>query len=323
MDIYFNENYGKLYEKMEGGSQEIFDFSCEYGSIRHQFIKRPIVDEWFDLITPYGYGGPVILETTDEERLVAAFAEAFAAYCKANKIVSEFVRFHPIVGNGLDFATIYGSEWNRHTIGTNLLAYEDPVAEEFSKSCRKSIRQALNKGVTYIVTEAPDSLDGFMEIYFDTMDRNNATEYYYFDKSYFEKCLQYFRENILLIEAIYEERTIAAGMYFVSEGTVHIHLSGTRSEFLHLSPAYILRYAAVRWAKEKGLSMIHHGGGRSAAEDDALYKFKEQFGKKTKLGFYIGKKIWNQKVYDDLCEKANADKNSSFFPLYRAVAARQ
>ena len=318
MDIYFNENYGKLYEKMENGKQEVFEFSCEHGKIRHQFIKRPIDGQWFDLITPYGYGGPVIVETTNQEALVAAFAEAFSSYCTNNKIVSEFVRFHPIVGNGPDFAAIYESEWNRHTVGTDLLSYDDPVAEEFSKSCRKSVRQALNKGVSYTVTEAPDSLDGFMEIYFDTMDRNSASEYYYFDKEYFDRCLQCFQSNILLVEAIYENRTIAAGMYFVSEGTVHIHLSGTRTEYLHLSPAYILRYAVVQWAKEKGLAMIHHGGGRSAAEDDALYKFKEQFGKKTKLDFYIGKKIWDQKAYDDLCEKVNVDKNSSFFPLYRA-----
>ena len=69
MDIYFEENYGKLYEKMEGGKQEIFTFSCEYGKVRHQFIKRTINGEWFDLITPYGYGGPVIVETTNKEAL--------------------------------------------------------------------------------------------------------------------------------------------------------------------------------------------------------------------------------------------------------------
>ena len=319
MDIYFEENYGKLYEKMENGKQEIFSFSCEHGTVRHQFIKRSIDDEWFDLITPYGYGGPVITECTDKEALVAAFSDAFSKYCQDNKIVSEFVRFHPLAENGPDFEPVYGSELVRHTVGTNLAAYSDPVAEEFSKSCRKNIRQALNKGVEYRVTEAPDSLDGFMEIYFDTMDRNEASEFYYFDKAYFRSCLEYFRKNILLVEAVYEEKTIAAGMYFVSDGTVHIHLSGTRSEYLHLSPAYILRYAVTVWAKEKGLSMIHHGGGRSNDEEDALYKFKKQFGKNTQLDFYVGRKIWNQEAYDLLCEKVNADRSSSFFPLYRSV----
>ena len=319
MDIYFEENYGKLYEKMEGGKQEIFTFSCEYGKVRHQFIKRTINGEWFDLITPYGYGGPVIEETTNKGALVAAFEKAFSQYCSENKIVSEFVRFHPIVENGPDFAPVYDSKWDRHTVGTNIKVYDDPVAEEFSKSCRKNIRQALNKGVTYTVTKAPETLDGFMEIYFDTMDRNSASDYYYFDKAYFDTCLQYFRENILLVEAVFEDKTIAAGMYFISDGTVHIHLSGTRTEYLHLSPAYILRYAVAQWAKGKGLSMIHHGGGRSNSEEDALYKFKKQFGKNTQLDFYIGRKIWNQEVYDLLCEKVNADRSSSFFPLYRSV----
>ena len=65
--------------------------------------------------------------------------------------------------------------------------------------------------------------------------------------------------------------------------------------------------------------MIHHGGGRSNDEEDALYKFKKQFGKNTQLDFYIGKKVWNREVYDRLCEKVNADRSSSFFPLYRSV----
>lgn len=322
VDIYFDPNYGKLYEEAEGGRQEIWEFSCEYGCVRHQFIKRPIGDGvWFDLITPYGYGGPIITRLNPgctNDQLVKAFGAAFLAYCQRNKIVSEFVRFHPLFDNGTVFSPVYQSENIRHTVGTNLKAYSDPVAGEFSKSCRKNIRQALNKGVTYTITEAPESLDRFIDIYYATMDRNAAGEYYYFDKVYFQNCLSFFKEHLLLIEAEYEGTAIAAGIYFAYGKSVHVHLSGTRSEYLHLSPAYILRYAVTLWAKEHGYEMIHHGGGRSNSEEDPLYRFKKQFGQNTCFDFYIGKKIWNEEVYALLCQQNNVAADSAFFPAYRS-----
>ena len=322
MGIYFDENYGKLYEKAEGGKQENWNFSCQYGSVQHQFIKRKIDDTWYDLITPYGYGGPVITQLNPgctEKQLVDAFGAAFSEYCKENSIVSEFVRFHPILENGQVFSSIYNSENDRYTIGTNLKVFDDPVASEFSKGCRKNIRRALNKGVTYRVIEAPESLDSFADIYYATMDRNAAEIYYYFDKEYFQNCLTYFRKHIVLVEAMYNDSVIAAGMYFAYGNTVHVHLSGTLSEYLHLSPAYILRYAITLWAKENGYEMIHHGGGRSNAEEDALYTFKKQFGQNTQFSFYIGKKIWNEEIYERLCEEKQVDRTSSYFPLYRSA----
>ena len=318
MDIYFDENYGKLYEAAELGKQEIFEFSCQYGAVRHQFIKRPIDERYYDLITPYGYGGPVIVSTTNKEKLVAAFEEAFCRYCADNRIVSEFVRFHPIINNGPDFATVYKSERIRHTVGTNLKDYPDPVAEEFSKSCRKNIRQAMNKGVTFRITEEPDSLDSFIKVYYDTMDRNAASEYYYFDHTYFDSCLRLFKKNIVLVEAFFDDQIIAAGLYFVYNGIVHIHLSGTYSQYLHLSPAYILRYAVTLWAKEHNCTLVHHGGGRSNSEDDPLYKFKKQFGKNTQFDFYVGKKVWDQEAYDRLCSDNNVSPDITFFPTYRS-----
>ena len=71
-------------------------------------------------------------------------------------------------------------------MGTNLKIFENPVASEFSKSCRKNIRQAINKGISYKITEQPDNLETFEKNFnYSTMDRNHATDYYYFPKEYF------------------------------------------------------------------------------------------------------------------------------------------
>lgn len=322
-DIYFDKNYGKLYEKMEHGMLRIFVHKSEYGQVSSQFIMREIPasingTQYYDLATPYGYGGPIILECNgNKEKLIKGFEKEFEDYCLEHNIVSEFIRFHPIMGNALDFKEMYEVTWDRHTAGTNLELAENPVLAEFSKSCRKNIRQAFHKGITYRITKAPDNLHNFKEIYYSTMKRNEAEAFYYFDDSYFEQCIALYREHILLVEAVYGGKVIAAGFYFVWRDMIHIHLSGTLSEYLYLSPAYILRYAVTVWGKEHGYRFIHHGGGTGRGDDNSLYRFKKQFGKNTELDFYIGKKIWNRKVYGQLCNMAGDSKNTGYFPAYR------
>jgi len=47
--------------------------------------------------------------------------------------------------------------------------------------------------------------------------------------------------------------------------------------------------------------------------------YKKKFGKNTNFDFYIGKKIWNKKLYDQFVMMSGNEetKNEDFFPLYR------
>lgn len=322
-DLYFDENYGRLYEEIENGECVIFHFRHEHGTIKHMFIKREIPlklnnHTYFDIVTPYGYGGPLIehYRAGSKEELVQAFHQAFEEYCFEQDIVSEFIRFQPVIDNALDFRNCYEVIYIRDTVGTNLKEYEDPVQSEFSKSTRKNIRKALQAGVEFRVTESPKNVREFQRIYYATMRRNKADTYYYFDDDYFTKLIDYFGENMLLVEVLFEEQVIGMGLNFVYDGIIHTHLSGTLEEFHHLSPAYILQYALVIWGKENGISLIHDGGGRTNSLQDSLYLFKKQFGKNTNFKFYIGRKIWNQAVYDALCTAAGKT-DTDYFPPYR------
>ena len=243
IDIYYEPDYGRLYEKMEKGTCQVFEYTSNLGQILHMFIKRRIDIEtgdapWFDLVTPYGYGGPIIKECPEGKQweLIKGFEAEFGEYCRENRIVSEFIRFHPILENAQDFKDVYDVSYIRNTVGTNLADFEDPFQEEFSKSTRKNIRRALRAGITYKITENPKDIKSFKEIYYATMDRNEASDYYYFDEDYFQKCLDLLGNHVLLVEAIYKGQVVAAGLYFVYNEIIHIHLSGTIDEFLHLSP---------------------------------------------------------------------------------------
>lgn len=324
-DIYFEPGYGVLYEQAEGGKALCWSYEGPEGAVDHQFILReiPVVTEdgpWFDLVTPYGYGGPVIRQLNsghEKEELVSAFERAFSRYCMEQRVVSEFVRFHPLEGNGPDFAPVYHSRCIRRTVGTNLKDFDDPAAAEFSPGCRKQIRRTLAKGVTWRVTPGPETLDSFETVYRSTMERNHAPDYYDFGCRYFSDCLARFREHILLIEAVYEGKTVAAGLYFAYGKRLHAHLSGTLTESLHLSPAHIVQYAAVLWGKAHGYELVHRGGGRTNAQEDSLYQFKKKFGQHTEFDFFVGRRVWNRAVYDRLCELTGTAGETDYFPAYR------
>lgn len=326
-DIYFEERYCKLFEEVEKGVFQIYNFHNEIGEIRHLFIKRKIPfmlagKQYFDLVTPYGYGGPQILqcEKGKEFQLVEAFEADFQQYCIDQGIVSEFIRFHPLFSNAHDFLACYEVAYLRETVGTNLKDYEQPIDQEFTKSAKKNIRQALKAGVEYRCTLNPRVLSDFKSIYYATMDRNDAEAFYYFKDDYFDNLTDLLGEHLLLIEVLYEGEVIGAALNFVYNNLAHTHLSGTLTEFNRLSPASILYYALVVWGKEHGIDCIHGGGGRTNRPDDKLYLFKKQFGVHTGFHFYIGRKIWNENIYNELCNILGAQEETDFFPAYRSVA---
>ena len=45
--------------------------------------------------------------------------------------------------------------------------------------------------------------------------------------------------------------------------------------------------------------------------------FKCKFVRNTRFEFWIGKKVWNSEVYDELCKEVGISKNEEFFPAYR------
>ena len=321
-DIYFEPNYARLYETEDNKAVE-YRFECEHGVITNLFMKRKIpVDlgdgvQYYDLVTPYGYGGPIIHSATDQKKLVEAYMKDFRQYAVRENIVAEFVRFHPILGNSEPFAEEYAVIFDRKTVGTNL-TYDDVIGVEFAKHKRKDIRRILkNPEISYVVDENPETLDDFIQIYYSTMERDEADSYYFFKPDYFRQMLENLKGHIITCKVFLGEQIIAMGVYFRYGKYLHAHLSGTLSDYLEYSPAYILKYALAIYGHDNGYEVIHYGGGTSRAEDNGLYQFKRNFGRTTSFDYYIAKKVWNDEMYRRICDAVGADIHSDFFPAYR------
>ena len=60
------------------------------GDVLYPFLVRPLEGGRCDITSAYGYGGPYGR---------GEWRQAFAAACREHGVVSEFVRFHPLLGN--------------------------------------------------------------------------------------------------------------------------------------------------------------------------------------------------------------------------------
>lgn len=325
LDIYFNSDYGELCKYIEFGECVCFECKTNNGIIRNMFIKRPVPwlvngIQYYDIVTPYGYGGPLVCEADNIDALIKDYDNQFKQFCDDNLIVCEFIRYHPILRNWEPFNSVYDNTFSRHTVGTNLMDYDDPVQSEFSKSARKELRKSERNGVTCSIHISPDDLSVFRSLYEETMDRNNADKMYYFPDEFYKLLTTKLKPYVLEVQAHLGDEIIASEIYFIQGRYMHAHLLGSNDKLLNSGGGIMLEATAARWGKENGYQFIHHGGGRTSADDDALFLYKKKFGRNTLFDFYIGKKVWNKDIYDRLVEIRKLGDpviEKEYFPAYR------
>lgn len=116
-NLFIDQDYACIDEISVDGNVEAFEFNHSTGRIKHQFFKREIpvkIDgkTYYDLTTPFHYGGPIISDCTEEDKweLVDEFQRSFQAYCEENNIISELVYFNPAFSNMVDFVCCYEME---------------------------------------------------------------------------------------------------------------------------------------------------------------------------------------------------------------------
>ncbi len=276
-------------------------------------------DVWYDLETPYGYGGFLLQGTfTDEAR--ESFEREMYAFAKREKIVSQFVRFYPVYRNDIPYAGLTDSKtrYLRDTIYIDTTDKENIMVNMDSKN-RNMVRKAVKNGVS-ICHDKGEHLDEFIQIYEATMAHDHAAAYYYFEREYYEYLIEHMGEHVEFFYSVYEGKYIGAAMFFYNGEYMHYHLSGMYAQYRSTAATNLLLYEAALWAHEQGIRLIHLGGGMEA--EDSLFGFKKQFNKKGRLPFYVGRTIFDEQSYRELLrlrkEKDNSfDTENGFMIQYR------
>lgn len=328
-DVYYFSGYVKAFQLHGGGEPLLFYYNDSNVKAINVVMKRDIAKDpifqgrlslntYFDLATPYGYGGFLIEGEKKKEYLNHIFCK-YDLYCRNNGIISEFVRFHPVLNNNTGLETVYDVLTTGKTVSIELKS-EDYIWNNVTSKNRNVIRKAKKSGVEIYWGRNPKLMGEFINMYNATMDRDKAEEYYYFGKDFYNSILNDLKYNFLMFYAVYKEKIIAMSMVLFSNNQMHYHLSASVKEYLTYAPTNLLLYEAACWGCENGFKTFHLGGGLGSKEDN-LYKFKKAFNRNSDNDFYIGKKIFDKEKYNKLVEirmrEENFDKNTPFFPTYR------
>jgi len=321
MEINFTEPYGRLYETVEDGELVVFDFENEYGKVKNMFIKRKIPFNlenkvFFDIVTPYGYGGPVIQEAIDEEKVLSGYFEAFSNYCQKNNIITEFIRFD-LFENLQVKDQFYGDV---SLVGNTIVRDLNlPVKEDVRKKIFQNARAAEVKGVKMSIDLTGERIDEFLEMYYSTMDRNKADDYYYFKKSFFEQIHETLKNQFLYVFATLDGKVISAALILIGEERAFSFLGGTLEEYYTYDPEASMELMIIQWLKDKGLTKYILGGGHKG--EDGIYFHKKGLARNGDHPFYVGKKVHDPIIYEKLIELRKTfgdfDMETSFFPKYR------
>lgn len=320
-DTYWLSGYAKAFQLHGDGEPLLFHYEENGTHGISVVMKRDIArdpyfrgkikeNKYFDFATPYGYGGWII-EGEDREGLFTDYN----VWVQRNGIISEFVRFHPMVKNHDACRVFYDVLQLGEVVHMDLSSPEIIWNNIISKN-RNMIRKAIKNDVKVYNGRFPAIYEKFRMIYNETMDKDGAEKYYYFKPEFYLSVLEDLPQNAQVFWAEKDAQIIAASIMLASNGYMNYHLSGSLKEFGSLAAGNLILYKAAMWGCANGYKTLYLGGGVSSGED-SLFKFKRAFYKGELNHFYIGKKIFDQKRYDELLSLGEPI-NSEYFPQYRA-----
>lgn len=291
-------------------------FSDGYNFIALPIVIRPIEGtEYFDITSVYGYAGPVysFIENYETTELIAFFRKSFLDFCKEQNIISVFSRLHPLIEQTNIIENLGEIVNLNKTVAIDLTLDADLQRKGFRKSLKSELNQLRKK--EFIVEQAitNDDIDAFINIYYETMDRVNATPNYYFSKEYFYNFLKndVFKSKLLVAKK--DNQVIAGAIFTLTDKIIQYHLAGTTEEFIRETPMKLILDEARLIGNETSAISLHLGGGVGGSDDDSLFKFKSGFSKDFKQ-FSVWKYIVDEKVYDELSSNIT---DTNYFPKYR------
>jgi carbamoyl-phosphate synthase large subunit len=328
-DVYYTPEYA-LAAETAGETAAAAVLACGDEAIVHPVMIRDLsVWPWpgaaasaarCDVITPYGYGGP-LCSTDDPARrdvLMREFDRQFRALCRRRGVVSEFIRFHPLLATHRGVAGDLDLVYRGQTVWLEISADEERVLAGMSARARNRVRRARRDGVVVRAQTGPDAIRIFTTLYHQTLDRLAAPIAYYFPERYFERLGALLGPACEILVATHDGSPLWAGIFLRDGDLLHYHLSGSAGDARIPGVNNLgLLEAAVRGAA-RGARIFHLGGG-VGSRPDSLFAFKASIGDR-RAEYWTGQRILDPVSYRGLCEAHGQDAapGGSYFPAYRA-----
>jgi Uncharacterized protein involved in methicillin resistance len=307
-DVYYLNEYVSAFRYASDGTPLLLDYCGNSMRLCYAVQQRDIAEDagfcgmleqgrYYDWSTPYGYGGP-LTERLNEPDL-RDFFRLLYEYCRSNRIVSQFIRFHPLLQNQREFMDFCAPRRLKQTVFMDTSSRESIDANLEARN-RGAIKKAQKAGVTIETGNGKEARSEFVSMYRETMLRRNAAGYYFFSDAFFDDFFANMEGRYCLFRALLGDRTVSSAVILYCNGKMHYHLSASAWAYRSFAPNNLLLYTAACRGTEKGYGKFHLGGG--VENEDSLLLFKRSFNKSGLIDFYIGRTIFCEEAYRELLD---------------------
>ncbi len=306
-DVYYARGFIDASAALVGGTAALLDLPGDDGHVLFPCVVR---QDPLDVVTPYGYGGP--LGVGDRSPL-AEFPARYEAWCDRRGVLSSFVVFHPLFANAASEAA---AGFHRSALaGTIAWPLEDrDLFGAMHKHHRRVVRRARADGLTVSIERVPANLDTFVAVYEQSMRRRAASPFYFFSEAYWQALA---RDVPLVRVDVEHGGELLASMLGMGEPPwLHYHLGGIADAGMSTGASHLALYSLAEWGREHGYRTLHLGGG-VGGRDDSLLEFKRRFAPDGLVDACVGRAVHDEAAY---LRSGGGDAVDwdGFFPAYRA-----
>lgn len=310
---FFSSDYYRSYGTLTDGDYECFWlYLDDKNFLLYPYIISSVNSLGYDLAYDvhdvcgaYGYNGPI--GNVQDLSLIVAFNNQLKEYFADRRVVTEFVRYCPLINN-----RVYHSYTDQsHVLDNVYIDLGMGLDTVWNDSFEYSVRKTVTKGIAYrLSTEiytgkrlTVSEIEIFHTIYSSTMERNSADDFYHFEMSFFLRLLEQMPNKLLLAITFLDQIPISTELILLDGIIAYGFLGGTLSEYYKFKANTYQRWEILKYLHANGVRKYSMGGG--SKRFDSIYSFKHRFAKHCDNPFYIGTHIHDQKQYQIITDQWN------------------
>jgi len=266
------------------------------------FAKKRIV------ISPYGYGGP-LLEVDEHARepasIDAEWQAAWTMWMRENGVVSEFVR-----------EDLHVERLLARRDGTRLLGQQNVVVDltldapsrwqSYSSKVRKNVKRARQHDLRVEFALDEKALAAFCGVYYATMDRREASDAFYLDEASLAAYIDETRPagEAVIASVVHENDVVSTELVLLGSHEAYSFLGGTKAEFFPMRPNDLLKHEVCEWGHAAGLSEYVLGGG--LMPNDGIFRYKLAFAPYGVVDYFTRRVVADCDTYHAIMDYRSA-----------------
>ncbi len=321
-DIFYTYEFIEANCIIEGGFPEAILWEGENGKVFYPYIKRPLYNleyvpdkyrEYFDITSPYGAGGVIFEGDT------RGFLNDLRDFFIDEKIICEFIRFHPLIENHKIFEKDYKIIEVSPIVYIDLRKFknEKEILKGFRKGHKADIKYAIKKEYLIKKNKEKEWIKKFYDFFIKTMKRVGSDKRHFFPLEFFIKLSRIKGVNFYYV--LFEGNILCCAIFlkFYPFGTYFL----SASNILKRGGTHFMLWNFMEEIYKERFEFFCLGGGLSKGNDSLLH-FKLGFSKNMKP-YFISRKIYFKEIYDELTKEfmkyKSLKEKPSLFPQYRDI----